>query len=94
MDRMMEHTQQTLTVDAYSSEGDGVARLDGAAVFVSGGLRGEICRVYLDKVGRSAVWGHVEEVLTSRGQAVLGRQHVSPTPWLTKRHGYDPTYFF
>ena len=23
--------------------------------------------------------------------AVLGRQHVSPTPWLTERHGYDPT---
>ena len=64
MDRMMEHTQQTLTIDAYSSEGDGVARLDGAAVFVSGGLRGETCRVYLDKVGRSAVWGHVEGVLT------------------------------
>ena len=25
------------------------------------------------------------------GQAVLGRQHVSRTPWLTERHGYDPT---
>ena len=36
MDRMMEHTIQTLTVDAYSSDGAGVARLDGAAVFVAG----------------------------------------------------------
>ena len=63
MDRMMEHTTQTLTVDAYSSDGAGVARLDGAAVFVAGGIRGETCRVYLDKVGRSAVWGHVVEVL-------------------------------
>ena len=27
------------------------------------------------------------------GQAVLGRQNISPTPWLTERHGYDPTYF-
>ena len=25
------------------------------------------------------------------GQAVLGRQLPSPTPWLTERHGYDPT---
>ena len=25
------------------------------------------------------------------GQAVLGRQDASPTPWLTERHGYDPT---
>ena len=27
----------------------------------------------------------------SEGQAVLGRQDASPTPWLTERHGYDPT---
>ncbi len=25
------------------------------------------------------------------GQAVLGRQNISPTPWPTERHGYDPT---
>ncbi len=25
------------------------------------------------------------------GQAVLGRQIIVPTPWLTERHGYDPT---
>ena len=28
------------------------------------------------------------------GQAVLGRQNLYSTPWLTKRHGYDPTYSF
>ncbi|MBV5475008.1 hypothetical protein KVQ30_27485, partial [Klebsiella pneumoniae] len=26
------------------------------------------------------------------GQAVLGRQGSLTTPWLTERHGYDPTY--
>ena len=25
------------------------------------------------------------------GQAVLGRQRPRATPWLTERHGYDPT---
>ena len=30
---------------------------------------------------------------TSGGQAVLGRQQWAPTPWLTKRHGYDPTTY-
>ena len=25
------------------------------------------------------------------GQAVLGRQDSLTTPWLTERHGYDPT---
>ena len=27
------------------------------------------------------------------GQAVLGRQSAYATPWLTERHGYDPTLF-
>ena len=31
---------------------------------------------------------HAEEV---GGQAVLGRQSRYTTPWLTERHGYDPT---
>ncbi len=26
------------------------------------------------------------------GQAVLGRQSKPTTPWLTERHGYDPTF--
>ena len=26
------------------------------------------------------------------GQAVLGRQSAYATPWLTERHGYDPTW--
>ena len=30
-------------------------------------------------------------ILEVGGQAVLGRQDASPTPWLTERHGYDPT---
>ena len=31
-------------------------------------------------------------ILAVGGQAVLGRQNISPTRWLTERHGYDPTY--
>ncbi len=29
--------------------------------------------------------------MKSEGQAVLGRQLIDSTPWLTERHGYDPT---
>lgn len=48
--------------DAY---GAGVSRLpDGMAVFVAGALKGEKCLVQLDKVGRSAAWGHVLEILS------------------------------
>ena len=62
MDRMMEHTTQRLYIESYASDGAGVARLDGAVVFVKGAVRGETCQVYLDKVGRSAIWGHVTAV--------------------------------
>ena len=31
------------------------------------------------------------DVNKSRRQAVLGRQDLITTPWLTERHGYDPT---
>ncbi len=34
---------------------------------------------------------HVHLMLTSRRPSVLGRQGILSTPWLTERHGYDPT---
>ena len=50
-----------LVIDGYASDGAGVARLDGMVVFVQGGIRGEACDVRLTHVGRSALWGRVEE---------------------------------
>ena len=50
-------------IDGYASDGAGVARLDGMVVFVQGGIRGEACDVRLTHVGRSALWGRVEEVV-------------------------------
>ena len=32
-----------------------------------------------------------DEFLKVGGQAVLGRQGWTTTPWPTERHGYDPT---
>ena len=34
-----------------------------------------------------------KELLKVGGQAVLGRQLIDSTPWLTERHGYDPTLY-
>lgn len=64
MENALERTEQRLTIEGYASDGAGVARLDGRVVFVSGGIRGETCRVFIDKVGRSATWGHVVQVET------------------------------
>ena len=52
-----------LPIEDYGNAGEGVTHLDGQAVFVKGGLRGEQCLVQLLKVGKSAAWGRVAEVL-------------------------------
>ena len=57
--RLSEHATLPMTIEGYAADGDGVARPEGQVVFVKGAVRGETCRVYLDKVGRSAAWGHV-----------------------------------
>ncbi|MCC8120623.1 MAG: hypothetical protein LIO42_01235 [Oscillospiraceae bacterium] len=55
---------QTLRILGYGEGGEGVARLpDGMTCFVAGGLRGELCQVRLQKVGRSCAWGQAEEIL-------------------------------
>ncbi len=52
-----------LTIENYGSDGEGVAHLpDGMTCFVKGALRGETCRVRLNKVGRTCAWGEVAEV--------------------------------
>ena len=38
-----------LRIQGYGSAGEGVARLEGQAVFVKGALRGELCQVHLLK---------------------------------------------
>ena len=53
-----------LEIIGYGSAGEGVARLEGQAVFVKGALQGERCQVQLLKVGKQAAWGRVEQVLT------------------------------
>ena len=65
-----KNEQHPLRIEGYGSAGEGVARLEGQAVFVKGALAGEICQVQLLKVGKSAAWGRLTQVLTP----VPGRQ--------------------
>lgn len=53
-----------LVIEGYGSDAEGVAHLpDGRVCFVPGALRGERCAVRLLKVGKTAAWGRVEEIL-------------------------------
>ena len=62
-----------LVINGYASDGAGVARLDGMVVFVQGGIRGEACDVRLTHVGRSALWGRVEEVVNPSPARIVPR---------------------
>lgn len=53
----------TLTIENYTSEGDGVGRLDGFAVFVKGALRGETVSAHILKVSKACAWAKLERVL-------------------------------
>ena len=50
-------------IGGYASGGEGVARIEGMAVFVKGALRGERARVRVEHVGHSAAWARVEALL-------------------------------
>ncbi|MBQ1281671.1 MAG: 23S rRNA (uracil(1939)-C(5))-methyltransferase RlmD [Oscillospiraceae bacterium] len=47
----------------YTSEGLGVARIDGMAVFVPRAIEGERCRVKILKVGKAVAYGKIEEIM-------------------------------
>ena len=49
-------------IEGYTSEGLGVARIDGQAVFVHRALRGEDCDVLILKVLKNAAFGKVVQV--------------------------------
>lgn len=46
-------------IDGYSSEGLGIARIDGQVVFVRGAVRGETCDVLVMKVLKNAAFGKI-----------------------------------
>jgi len=63
MEELLKNQLHTVTIDGYSSEGLGVARLDGRVVFVHGGVRGEVCVIRVMKVLKNTAFARVEEIL-------------------------------
>ena len=51
-------------ITGYSSEGVGVCRIDGRAVFVKGALVGEKIEVRILKATKTAVYGKIENIIT------------------------------
>lgn len=51
-------------IEGYSSEGLGIARIDGQVVFVHGAVRGEDCDILIMKVLKNAAFGKVTAIHT------------------------------
>ncbi len=50
-------------IEGYTSEGHGVARVDGLAVFVAGALEGERVKIRIAHLGQRAAFGDILEIL-------------------------------
>ena len=61
-DRVKKNEVYTVTIDGYTSQGLGVARLPEGVVFVHQALLGEVCRIQLLKVGRQESYARVLQV--------------------------------
>ena len=50
-------------IEGCASGGEGVARIEGMAVFVKGALRGERAEVLIEHIGHNAAWGRIKRLL-------------------------------
>ena len=60
-------------ITGYTSEGQGVARVEGLAVFVAGAIRGERVRIRIVHLGHTAAYGEILEILAASPDRVQPR---------------------
>lgn len=63
MPATQKNTIHTVRIEGCSSSGDGVAHIDGRAVFVRGALRGELCDVRILKESKKLLYAKIERIL-------------------------------
>ena len=57
MDSMVKNQKYTAEIESYTSEGYGVCRINGRAVFIPGTIKGEVWEILIVKVSKTAVYG-------------------------------------
>lgn len=67
---MKKNSIHAINITSYSSEGEGIGRIDGMAVFVKGGLVGETLEVKITKVGKNCAWARLNKVLKASSARV------------------------
>jgi len=61
---MIKNQLYTTEILGYSSDGQGIARIDGRAVFIPHAARGDIVDIRIVKVTNTAVYGKIEQIIT------------------------------
>ena len=57
-----ENKTYRAVIEGYSSDGAGIARIDGVVVFVKGAIRDELTDIVVEHVGHNAAWGRAVRV--------------------------------
>lgn len=50
-------------IEDYTAQGQGIAKIEGCAVFVPNAIAGELCRIRIEKVGKTWASGKMTEIL-------------------------------
>ncbi len=67
---MQKNEKYTVKIDAYTSEGAGIARIDGMVVFVPCALVGEECEILILKVTKSVAYAKLLNVIKASSERV------------------------
>ena len=54
----------TVTITGYTSEGEGVARIDGQVVFVKSAIEGEVCEIRILRATKTVAWAKIESIIS------------------------------
>lgn len=60
---IIKNSSNIVTIEGYTSEGSGVAHLDGKVVFIKGALKGERCEIKILKAKKNIAYAKVERLL-------------------------------
>ncbi len=55
--QLVKNSEHIVKITGYSSEGAGVARIDGQVVFIPGVIRDEVCKIKILKVNKNIAYG-------------------------------------
>ena len=84
MTTLQKNSIHQVTVENYSSEGMGVARIDGQVVFIHRALAGEVCDIQIIKIQKNIAFARVVEVVTPSAH-----RREPDCPWYGRCGGCD-----